>query len=355
MQSRTFLNKALLGAVFSLFLTFSTWAQTATYNYQLLDYSPDGGQTTYATQLMGISGNYAVGYYNLGTGSAGAVYDISNAAWTSYQTWGSTLNRTILSGISGDAIVGSYATIYPQTNLNQPATAWYAGSGLLANVMYLSARTSLNDPNVDPTHKDESTFATGVYNTSSSGDINFSGTVVGYYLDASGNPNGFMNNFINGSAGAYVPIGMVPTAVEGANIIGNSIGNGGFNVVNLFNGITNTYLQVPWTAKGTYAGGISGDWIAGSWEDFNNDYHGYLYNIATEQWLQVNDVPGSQGTSINGIDGDRIVGGWVSPTQAGGGVLSGSFIGTLAVPEPSTYLLFGLGALALARAWRNRD
>ena len=95
----------------------------------------------------------------------------------------------------------------------------------------------------------------------------------------------------------------VPRGIDGNNIVGvyNSSPAHGF----LYNGTTYTTLDDPLATQGTYAFGISGGNIVGSYKDSSNKTHGFLYNGSTYTTF---DPPGSTYTEPDGIFGGNIVG-----------------------------------------------
>ena len=72
---------------------------------------------------------------------------------------------------------------------------------------------------------------------------------------------------------------------------------------------------------------------------------GFIYNGAFET---LNDPIAVNGTYITGISGGTIVGYSMDNNYSRNGFIAS------AVPEPSTYALFGLGALALVVAYRRK-
>ncbi len=344
-------------------------SQSVSFDYTSLQYSPDGG-APYATLLYGISGTTAVGSYNVydsygdGTGSNGLIYDIPSGQWTVVEWPGSTLNRTMINGIDQGVYAGAYATIYPDPDhQHQNKNAWLGTYGLVGGAY---SATHISNPNVDVRHETEGTYMTNVWMSSAA-----TGTFVGYYLDKDGISNGFQVQLTESGLADYEPIarnpGLIPSDVEGSRIVGNTNSSntyGEYGVGFLYDGTDVTLLQAPWAVDPnnpekfyeTQVGGISGDWIAGTWYDQEGLASGFLYNIGTQEWWQVDDVPGSMSTYIYGIDGNTIVGVWTVELESGG-TEGMSFIGTTdAIPEPGplSLAILALGALAVAAKFRRQ-
>ena len=107
-----------------------------------------------------------------------------------------------------------------------------------------------------------------------------------------------------------------------------------------------TTLNDPNGVKGTRILGISGSTIVGYSTDSNYKISGFTYNGSA--FTTLNDPNGVNGTYITGISGSTIVG-----FSYDSNYNDKAFVAS-AVPEPSTYALFGLGALALVVAYRRK-
>ena len=118
------------------------------------------------------------------------------------------------------------------------------------------------------------------------------------------------------------------------------------------NGVYTT-LDDPLAAsnqQGTFAYGIDGGNIVGTYMDANHVYHGFLYNDSTFTTLD-DPLAGTgldQGTKIFGISDDgTIVGDYVDSSGDTHG-----FIAT-PVPEPTSGIFLLVGAIALLRRRRR--
>ncbi len=215
--------------------------------------------------------------------------------------------------------------------------------------------------------------------------------IVGYYQDASRQGHGFI---YNGSTYTPVssPIGSpaFPTSISGNNIVGYyGDPSSGYAVGFLYNGTTYTTLHDLQGVDGTVPAGISGTNVVGSYFDSSYTAHGFLYNGSTYATL---DDPLATTTYPMGISGNNIVGYYDdSSDNTHGFVYNGSTFSTLddplgvtfpaavsgnnvvgyymtnypsgiwhgfetTIPEPSTFVLLGVGGLCLlAYAWRKRS
>ena len=110
-----------------------------------------------------------------------------------------------------------------------------------------------------------------------------------------------------------------------------------------------TTLSDPLAAGfgGTSAFGVSGNNIVGRYFDSAGRSHGFLYNGSTWSTL---DFPGTfTGTAATGVDANGNIIGDYTPPSGGNG---DGFL--MAVPEPCSLTLVGVGLLALfARRRKN--
>jgi hypothetical protein len=199
------------------------------------------------TQLNGIDGNNIVGSSSLPNGF------LYNGSTFTEIADPLGVNATTPLGISGGTIVGTYNAATPSSGYNH---------GFLYNE---STYTTIDDPLA-------STLSWGTTPLCISGE-----NVVGGYGIVNGSGDDFSNGFLyNGST--YLTIDD-PLA-----------GNG--------------YLQ------GTWARGIQGNEIVGSYRDPSGQYHGFLYNMQTGIYTTLDDPLslGSYGTIATGISGNNIVG-----------------------------------------------
>ena len=120
--------------------------------------------------------------------------------------------------------------------------------------------------------------------------------------------------------------------ISGDNMAGYFEDSTGENHGFFYDGTKWTILDAP-GATSTYAHDVDGDLVVGRFYD-GSDYHGFIYDGT--DWT-ILDPPGGRYTRAFGIDGNHIVG-----ITGSTGV---SFVYT--IPEPCTILLFALGGLAL--------
>ena len=318
---------AVLAVLFAIGVSASP---VASQTFTTLDV-PGATNTTYA---YGICGNNIVGTYWDSTGNphgflyTGSTYTTIDDPLSVGQSNGnvafSSARNTKALGISGANIVGFY-------NNNRTL----ADYGFLYNG---STYTTLSEP-------------LGTNGTDADG---VSGSeVVGRYYDSLWNCHGFLYD-INSSTyttldDPLAATGTVANGVDGGNIVGgysdSSWNCHGF----LYNISTSTYttLDDPLGTDGTLPRGVSGDNIVGTYVDPSGNVHGFLYNISSSTYTTLDDPLGTDGTLPCGVSGSNIVGYYLDASGAHGFEAS--------VPEPSTLVLLGVGAVALIGCrWRQR-
>jgi hypothetical protein len=282
------------------------------------------------TALMGISGNNIVGtYWDDNFSMHGLIYDGVNWSTLDFpwstdfpRVYGYNNSDTIIFGISGGNMVGQYRNYTGYfgfvfdgvnwTTLNHIKTYGYGGSttsltGISGNIVV--GNYSIN-------------------NGSSSGGgfiydgVNWTTLISPLSSGWNGNRRTFLNDIDNG------------------NIIGHSLDTNGSYYGFLYSNGNWTKLSIP-DAIALYPYGISGNNIVGEYYDQNGNRHGFLYDGIT--WTTL-DTPAG-GTSILDIDGNNIL----------GSDNNGNFIASLAsLPEPSTYALFGIGAIGMLVVLRRK-
>ena len=99
---------------------------------------------------------------------------------------------------------------------------------------------------------------------------------------------------------------------------------------------------------GTQIYGISGNDIVGEYVDASNNHNGFLYNGST--YFTLDDPLAANVTYATGISGNIVVG-WYQDASS---VYHGFEASLAPVPEPSSFILFGLGAIGLAVVSRRR-
>lgn len=123
----------------------------------------------------------------------------------------------------------------------------------------------------------------------------------------------------------------LPNGVFGNTIVGTDFAdfvNGATGFI--YDGRTFTRLRFP-GATATYAEGIAGGTVVGSYRDDDDATHGFIYDGSTFTTL---DVPGASYTELLGISGGTIVGHYVDrATRMGHGfIYDGSTFATLDFP-----------------------
>jgi PEP-CTERM motif len=245
------------------------------------------------TYSSGVSGNYVAGsFYEFGNSGGGFVYNIATTNFTTISPAGALQEQGIhANGISGNLVVGDYRT---------EISGAIVAHGFTYDIATASYAT-LNDP-LAPTMPGGGTIAAGI-------DGN---TIVGSYVDSSGNHEGMIYNI----------------AAESF-----------------------TTLDYPSAFSFTELTAISGNLIAGIYDVSPSVIESFLYNTSTGVFTTVADPLGVNGTSVLGISGSTLVGSYEDSSS-----VSHAFFAL--TPEPSSVVLLGLGALgfglaALRRRMRN--
>jgi len=277
-----------------------------------------------ATSILGIQGSNIVGYYDTPSASHGYLYNMTTQSCTMLDFPSSpsmTAYGTQITGIDGSNLVGKY---------------WYHNDSVYSGGPYgfyynmtTESWTALNMP-------------TWAETTGISGDY-----VVGSYMGDSDpiSSHGFLYNL---TAQSWVTLDMPGTSqtrilgINGTTLFG-SADNQGF----LYDMTTQNLTTLSMSgAHVTEISGISGDNIVGNYWDASYHWHGFLYNTITQSRTTL-DPPGGWWTRIEGIDGSNIVGYYENTSD---GYYHG-FVYT--IPEPTTFLLFGMGTLLLRKSKRR--
>jgi hypothetical protein len=246
-----------------------------------------------ASQATAISGSNVVGYYSNGSTTQGFLYDGSTYTTINYPGSVTLPNQTqipgtTLRGISGNNVVG----IYEDASLNFHGFLYNSGT-----------YTAINVPGASYTE------TTGV-----SGN-----NVIGNSHPLNGHETGFIYN-----GGIFTTIA-VPGAFNtnatsisaNGNVVGwySLSGTGGPGDIHgfLYNGSTYNTIDPPGSThtEPYYGPGISGNNVAGFYQDASSNFHGFLYNTFTSTYTTLN-VPGATSTQAAGVSGNNVVG-WSGP------------------------------------------
>jgi hypothetical protein len=271
----------------------------------------DDPNAVYGTTLNGIYGGNMVGSYTDSSYTSHA-FVYSGTTFTELTVPGAA-NGATAEGIADNIVVGSYY----DASYNQHGYAYGPGGYI-----------TLDDP-------DSGVTSTTVHGTDGT-------RVVGSSSGFSGVYTGFV---YNGTTWTDVsdPLGVNGTqafGVSGNNIVGYYI-DGSYNIyAYLFDGSTWTTLNFG--GDGSRAFGIQGNEVVGVYFD-GSQADGYVYDIATGQYITVNGPAGATGTELTGIDGDTVTGYYFDS----GGLTHGftTTVDLAATPEPGTLMLGGLGIL----------
>jgi hypothetical protein len=206
---------------------------------------------------------------------------------------------------------------------------------------------------------------TGLFNGTNTNQllgVNDSGVAAGFYLNGSGDANGYLYNI---SSTTFTPVnfpGATSTTATGINdagvVSGFYMDSGGVVHGFIDNGGTYTSLDDPGGGgTNTMLLGLNNNGlVVGSYVDGSGETHGLIYNRNTLTWLTI-DEPGASataafgvtGTTVNGInDAGDLVGFYSDGTNVDG------FLATppATTPEPGTFGLISLGGVLV---WMARE
>ncbi len=202
--------------------------------------------------------------------------------------------------------------------------------------------TTVEDPNTP----------TGVPSLNQLLGVNDGNLAVGFYVDASGNAQGYEYNI---GTMAFTPV-TLPSSDDAMMTTASAINNSGQIAgffTNSVTGATEGFIdtagtfnvfEVPGSNNTMFLGINNMGQAVGVYQDANGFNNGLVYNIASGTFQTVNDpnaVPANGGTVINGLnDNGQLVGFY--------GNADGNTIGLIAsTPEPASLTFAGLGLLAL--------
>ncbi|MDB6073085.1 MAG: hypothetical protein JWO89_725 [Verrucomicrobiaceae bacterium] len=155
-------------------------------------------------------------------------------------------------------------------------------------------------------------------------------------------------SFGGGRNGTFGP-STVPEDIDGTNVVGSFTTAAGYRGF-LFDGTQYTTIDDPLGVKGTWATGISGDYVVGYYHTADSRTHGFLFDgsdyLTMDFVTQDHPLP-PLATVPLGIDGNMIVGYYVDAETY---VIHGF---TAVVPEPGSALMVCLAGLALLKRRRG--
>lgn len=312
-------------------------ARAGSYIFTNFDGPPD---FTQGTTVDGINNlGQAVGF---STGASGAFTNFVRNVNGSFTTLSFSSSSTAMAnGInSSDQVVGSVGS-----------SAFFLTNG---------GNTVITLPSVNGSTTAEAAFG-----------INDKGTIVGQYTDSNtGTSPGFV--YAKGSYTTLNPVANDEQVfAQGINNNGLVVGfyntDGAHDHGFLFNTITDSYtlLADPNVSNlffTQFLGINDHNEAVGYYQTNDGSQHGFLYNIATSTYTFLDDpnaaTTGMSITQITGIsDSGEIAGFYVDATSG----LQRGFVAMASVPEPSSVVLAGMGAVlaasyyALRRAKRGRS
>ena len=314
-------------------------AHAQSYSFQTVQFP--GANQTY---IAGIDGGNVVGnYYDSNWVSTSFVYNGSNYSDFTLPVFNTGYG---VMGIQGNIVVGYYSdnTTPGYTNVSHGFS--FDGIHFLTYDHPLSGYTDNNNPGLNqPTD----TRLLGISGNSVFGQYRL---VVDPGVAMSDKFIGFVYD------GNYTSIEVPDAQSTQIRAISNGIIYGNYQMlVNgswgpqhgfTFDGAVYSQLIFPGSTSSSIWG-VSGNTVVGTYAGEDYIEHGYLFDGSTFTTFDYTG-PGAVGTALMGINGDTL---WGYSYDADWN--NTSFIATpAAIPEPSTYGLIGVGALAVAIAARRR-
>ena len=314
-------------------------AQAQSHNFQTVQY-PGAN----ATDIAGIDGGTIVGnYYDINWVSTGFIYNGSNYSDITLPVSNTGYGIT---GIQGNTVVGYYR------DYTTPGYTHFSHGFSLSGTQFTSYDHPLSGftDNENPwRNQPTDTLVIGISGNSVFGTYRL---IVDPNVAISDKFIGFVYD------GDYTSIEYPNAASTQVRGISNGIIYGNYqNIVNgsygpthgfTFDGTVYSDLSFP-NSSTTRIFGVSGSTVVGDYTGEDSINHGYIFDGFTFTTFDYSG-PGALGTVLLGINGNTL---WGNSYDADWN--NTAFIATLAaIPEPSTYSLIGVGALALAIAARRR-
>lgn len=238
-------------------------------------------------------------------------------------------NGTFISGVSGNIIYGEY------TDANSAYHGFIMANGQL---------TTLDAPQAG-SGSQQGTVVHGI-----SGN-----TIVGTVVDANNILHGFVDSaglysiFDAPGAGQASGKGTTLNAIDGQNEVGlysNSSGNFGY----LYNGSQFTSISDPLAPTQSWATGISGTTVVGTYQDIHGSYHGFVFDGSTYATIDAPTPTGSVsptiGTELQAINGSKLIGDYFTSgingdASANGFIYDGSTYEYIHYPSANATFLTG--------------
>lgn len=288
------------------------------------------GDTTF-NQEFGINNVGAVSGY-FGSGQMGHPNQGYTVAPPGYSTFTSeNFPGSVQTQVVGIDNSGATVGFWSNTNTGTDANFGFTDVG--------GTFTSVNDP---------STPAGGLPVNQLLG-INDNGVAAGFYVDGSGNPQGYLYHI---ATQTFTPLTVsgannsTATGIDNSGVISGFYNNGTSDVAFIDNAGAFSFFQA--FGDSTQFFGINNTGYAvGTYQDGSGQFHGVLYNIATQSFQSIDDplaaAGAGNGATLNGINNqDQLVGFYANA--------DGNTIGLLAtsIPEPATVEFVGLALLVTA-------